>query len=54
MAKLVSGRVEEYVVKVQAVNWLMVKMARGEITVVQSWRKNVVEVYAARTGKWVC
>ncbi len=50
-AKLVSGLVDEYMVKVDTVDWLMVKMARGEITVVQSWRKSIVGVYAAKDGK---
>ncbi len=50
-ARLVSSLIGEYMVKVEAVNWLMVKMARGEITVVQSWRKNMIGIYAAKDGK---
>ncbi|MCE4613696.1 MAG: TldD/PmbA family protein [Desulfurococcales archaeon] len=48
---IVKGRVDEYSVKVVRSRSVMVKLAKGEISVTQSWDDLGVGLYIARDGK---
>jgi PmbA protein len=48
VARRLEKRFDEYLVKVTRLSELMVKFARGEPTVTQSWTNTVVEIYVAR------
>lgn len=50
-AKIISKYAGEYVVKITRTDNLMVKYARGEATVTQSWSTVDVEVYAAKNKR---
>jgi len=47
----IRGVVEEYIVAVTERDSIMVKYANGEVTVTQSWRDYIVNVYLAKGGK---
>ena len=51
IAGILEELVEEYLVKLTETRWLMAKLAGGEISVIQSWSKSIVEIYAARDGR---
>jgi len=48
-----KGLVDEYMVIVNETRSVMVKLARGEVSIVQSWSDFNVTVYAAREGRMV-
>jgi len=51
LAGKVAGKVDDYVVIVDRDRSIMLKLANGEPTVVQSWDEYTVTVYAAKNGR---
>ncbi len=51
ISETLSGLVDEHLVKVRETNWLMVKIAGGEVSVIQSWRKSIVDIYVAKDAR---
>lgn len=49
--RVIKGLAEEYLVKVKSSKRLMVKLARGEVSIVQSWNTIDLQVYLAKNGK---
>ncbi|BEP18550.1 TldD/PmbA family protein [Pyrofollis japonicus] len=51
IANRVKSKTDEYIVKLSLVKDLMVKYARGEISVTQSWKTLRLELYVAKNGR---
>ncbi|MEN2999629.1 MAG: TldD/PmbA family protein [Acidilobaceae archaeon] len=50
-ARLLSGKVDEYVISANIATSIMVKYANGEVSVTQAWKDYSLAVYATKGGK---